>query len=106
MSPLGSNMTTNTGLPRRVRLWRRGTDPLAAPVIFETRDDYLGTRAQVERDAPEERLWFFEKPRLIDIAFWIGDRTGGQVKSGVPGEANRWVAGDWLLVKVRARSHF
>jgi prolyl oligopeptidase len=94
-------MATNTGLPRTVRLWRRGTDPLAAPVIFETRDDYLGTWAQVDRDASEERLWFVEKPGLIDTTYWIGDRTGAKIKIDVPADANIWVHGDHLVVKLR-----
>jgi len=101
MSPLGSNMATDTGLPRTVRLWRRGTDPLLAPVIFETKHDYLGTWAQVDRDAPEERVWFVEKPGLIDISYWFGDRTGAKIRIDVPPDANIWVHGDWLVVKLR-----
>ena len=102
MSPLGPNMATNTGLPRTVRRWRRGTDPLAAPVIFETKEDYLGAGAAVDRDTPEERVWFVEKPGLIETNYWMGDRTGARVKIDVPSDANIWVHGDWLVVKLRA----
>jgi prolyl oligopeptidase len=102
MSPLGPNMATNTGLPRTVRLWPRGTDPLAAPVIFETKEDYLGTWAHVDRDAPEERrVWFIEKPGLIDTNYWVGDRTGARIEIDVPPDANIWVRGDWLAAKLR-----
>jgi prolyl oligopeptidase len=101
VSPLGSNMATSTGLPRTVRLWRRGTDPLAAPVIFETKEDYLGTWAQVDRSVPEHRIWFIEKPGLIDINYWIGDRSGAKIRIDVPRDANIWVHGDWLAVKLR-----
>jgi prolyl oligopeptidase len=101
MSPLGPDMATSTGLPRTVRLWRRGTDPLAAPVIFETKSDYLGTWAAVDRDAPEERVWFVEKPGLIDTTFWIGDRSGARLKIDVLPDANIWVHGDWLVLKLR-----
>ena len=101
MSPLGPNMATNTGLPRTVRLWRRGTDPLAAPVIFATKEDHLGVGAQVDRDAPEERVWFVEKPGLIDTIYWMGDRTGARIKIDVPSDANIWVHDDWLVVKPR-----
>jgi len=102
MSPLGPDMATSTGFPRTVRLWRRGTDPLAAPVIFETKEDYLAAGAAVDRDAPDERVWFLEKPGLIDTNFWIGDRTGARTKIEVPSDANIWVHGDWLVVKLRA----
>jgi prolyl oligopeptidase len=94
-------MATNTGLPRTVRLWRRGTDPLVAPVIFETKQDYFGTWAQVDRDAPEERVWFVEKPGLIDTNYWVGNRTGARIEIDVPPDANIWVHGDWLAAKLR-----
>ena len=84
MSPLGPNMATNTGFPRTIRLWRRGTDPLAAPVIFETREDYIGTWAGVDRSAPEERIWFIEKPGFIETITWIGDWTGAKSKLELP----------------------
>src|SRR6516164_1050506 len=74
VSPLGPDMATDTGfLPRTVRLWRRGTGPLAAPVIFETKKDYFCASAWVDRAAPEELVWFIEKPGLIDAHYWIGD---------------------------------
>jgi hypothetical protein len=41
-SALGDGMATSSGYARTVRLWRRGTDPLAAPVIFETAADHMG----------------------------------------------------------------
>ena len=72
-----------------------------APVIFETKQDYLGVGAQVDRDAPEERVWFVEKPGLIDTHYWMGDRTGAKIKINVPSDANIWVHGDWLVVKLR-----
>jgi prolyl oligopeptidase len=101
MSPLGPNMATNTGLPRTVRLWRRGTDPRVAPVIFETKEGYYGTWAQVDRDVPEQRVWFVEKPGLIDTHYWIGDRTGARIKIDVPPDTNIWVHGEWLAAKLR-----
>jgi prolyl oligopeptidase len=101
MSPLGPDMATSTGLARTVRLWQRGRDPIAAPVIFETKEDYLGIWAQPDRDAPGERIWFLEKPGLIDTNYWIGDRAGAKVKIAVPADANIWTHDDWLAVKLR-----
>jgi len=101
MSPLGPDMATRTGLPRTVRLWRRGHDPIAAPVIFETGHDHLGIWAGPHRDAATERIWFVEKPGLIDTHYWIGDRTGAKVKLEVPADASLWMHRDWLAVKLR-----
>ena len=102
ISPLGPNMATITGLPRTVRLWRRGTDPLAAPVIFESREDYLGTWAGVDRSALEERIWFIEKPGLIKNFTWIGDRTGAKNKIDLPPDAGADEFRGWLTVKLRS----
>ena len=102
MSPLGLNMATNTGFPRTGRLWRRGTDPLAAPVIFETREDYSGTWAEIHREAPEERIWFIEKPGLIETVTWVGDRTGAKNKIDLPPDAVVDEFRGWLAVKLRS----
>ena len=95
-------MATRTGLPRTVRLWRRGTDPAQAPVLFETKEDYSAIWANVDRDAPEERIWFFEKPGLIDVNSWIGDRTGPKIKIELPADAAPDEFRGWLAVKLRA----
>jgi prolyl oligopeptidase len=101
ISPLGEGMATRSGYARTARLWRRGTEPLAAPVIFETREDCLYVFAGVDRDSPEERLWFLDKPGLIDSNAWIGDRTGPKTRIDVPADAwLSWHRG-WLAVKPR-----
>jgi prolyl oligopeptidase len=101
ISPLGEGMATRSGYARTARLWRRGTEPLAAPVIFETREDCLYVFAGVDRDSPEERLWFVDKPGLIDSHAWIGDRTGPKTRIDVPADAwLSWHRG-WLAVKPR-----
>src|SRR5439155_1663111 len=54
-SALGEGMATHSGYARTVRLWRRGTDALAALVIFATRLE------------PAERL-------ALQGFFWSGGR--------------------------------
>jgi prolyl oligopeptidase PreP (S9A serine peptidase family) len=36
LSALGPGMATRSGLARTIRLWRRGSDPLTASLVFET----------------------------------------------------------------------
>ena len=101
LSPLGPDMATRSGYARTVRLWRRGTDPLAAPVIFETRAECISVYAGVDRDSPDKRLWFVEAQGLIDADVWIGDRTGPKTRIDVPTDAwLSWHRG-WLAVKPR-----
>jgi prolyl oligopeptidase len=107
MSPLGAGMATGAGLSRTVRLWRRGTDPLAAPVIFETRPDNVGVWASIDRKiasrdaAQEERLWFVEKPSLLATGLWLGDRTGPTTRIDLPPDAEAQPHRGFLAVKPR-----
>jgi prolyl oligopeptidase len=101
MSSLGPGMATRPGYARTVRLWRRGTDPLAAPVIFETGAESVHVYAGVDRDSADERLWFVEQLGGIDHTVWIGDRTGPRTRIDVPSDAwLTWQRG-WLAVQPR-----
>ena len=51
-----------SGYARTVRLWRRGTDPLAGPGhLRERQRTRMAAVAGVDRDAADERLWFVDK---------------------------------------------
>ena len=101
ISAVGPDMATTSGYPRTVRLWRRGSDPLSAPVIFETRRDSVYVYAGVDRDSSQQPLWFVDKLGIIDSKVWIGDRTGPKTRLDVPSDAwLSWQRG-WLAVKPR-----
>src|SRR5260370_20055912 len=68
-SALGEGMATSAGYARTVRLWRRGTDPLAAPVIFETNAANIAVWADLDREAKDERVWFVERLGVF-LACW------------------------------------
>jgi prolyl oligopeptidase len=100
-SAVGAGMATSSGYARTVRLWRRETDPLAAPVIFETAANHMAVGAEVDREAAEERVVFLETIGFFDSIGWLGDRTGPQTRLDVPTDAwLRWHRG-WVAVKRR-----
>jgi prolyl oligopeptidase len=100
-SALGEGMATNSGYARTVRLWRRGSDPLTAPVIFETGADRMSVWADVDREAEDEIVWFAERLGFFDAIVWIGDRTGPKTRIDLPTDASvEWHRG-WLAVKRR-----
>src|SRR2546427_237439 len=70
-SALGYGMATKSGYARTVRLWRRGSDPSAAPVIFETGAERMSVWAEVDREAEGERVWFAERLGFFDQVVWI-----------------------------------
>jgi prolyl oligopeptidase len=102
-SALGEGMATSSGYARTVRLWPRGTDLLAAPIIFETTAENMAAWADVDREAEDERLLFIERIGFFDAAVWIGDRTGPKTRIDLPTDVwLRWHRG-WLAVKRRTR---
>ena len=100
-SALGDGMATRSGYARTVRLWRRGTDPLAAPVIFAAAETSMAASADLDRDAAEERLWFVERIGFFDAIVWLGDHSGPKTRLDLPTDAApHWHRG-WLAVKRR-----
>ena len=98
-SAFGEGMATSSGYARTVRLWRRGTDPLAAPVIFETDPANMAVGADLDRDAGY--VWFSERLGFFDEIVWTGDATGPKTRIEVPTDASvTWHRG-WLAAKRR-----
>jgi prolyl oligopeptidase len=100
-SALGEGMATHSGYARTVRRWQRGTDPLAAPVIFETVADHMAVWADLDREAEGERVWFFEQLGFFDKVRWAGDRTGPKTRLDLPTDTSAVSHRGWLAVKRR-----
>jgi prolyl oligopeptidase len=101
-SAFGEGMATNSGYARTVRLWRRGDDPLAAPVIFATDADHMAVWADVDRESKVEgQLVYLERLGFFDAVLRIGDRTGPKTRIDLPTDA--WVTWHhgWLAVRRR-----
>ena len=100
-SAWGDGMVTHSGYARTVRLWRRETDPFAAPIIFETNTDHMAVWADIDRESEGERVWFAERFGFFDAIVWIGDRSGPKTRIDLPTDAwLRWHRG-WLAIKRR-----
>jgi prolyl oligopeptidase len=100
-SAFGDCMATSSGYARTVRLWRRGTDPSTAPVIFETDADHMAVSADVDRESEDKRIWFVDRLGFFDAILWLGDRTGPKTRIDIPTDATvMWHRG-WLAAKRR-----
>jgi prolyl oligopeptidase len=100
-SAIGEGMATHSGYARTVRLWRRGTDPFAAPVIFAAGAHHMEVSADRDREVGGECVWFADRPSFFDEIVWIGDRTGPKTRLDLPTDASlAWHRG-WLAVKRR-----
>jgi len=99
-SALGEGNATTAGYSRNVRIWRRGTDPLAGPVIFETTPDHMVASVQVDDEVPD-RLIFIDRSDFFNCAIWIGDLTGPKTKLDLPSDIGcLWHRG-WFALRPR-----
>ncbi len=100
-SALGEGMATRSGYARSVRIWARGTDPAAAPVIFSCDAEHMGAWAGVEREGGE-RLAFIDQIGFYETTVHIGDRGGPKQRIDLPADAEfRWQRG-WMVVRPRS----
>jgi prolyl oligopeptidase len=100
-SAYGEGMATTSGYGRTIRLWRRGSDVNAAPVIFETAADHMAAYFEVDRTGVVPRVWFVEQLDFFNKRIWLGDEAGAHrcldLPTGIWMEAHQ----DWLVVKPR-----
>ncbi|MBM3547905.1 MAG: S9 family peptidase [Alphaproteobacteria bacterium] len=99
-SAIGEGMATTAGYSRTVRVWQRGRDPLASPVIYETKPDYMGVWGGVDHENGE-RVHFEEKPGFFDTIVSIGDRNGAKMRIDAPTDARLGWHRGWLTIKPR-----
>lgn len=100
-SALGAGMATQSGYPKSVRLWRRGTEPEAAPVLFEAPAETVLVSAHADRTSPG-RVWFTETPAFFETLYWIGDRTGPKTRLDLPRDVWMSAHADWMVVRRRS----
>jgi prolyl oligopeptidase len=93
--------TTSSGYARTIRRWSRGTDPMAAPVIFEVAEDHLSAWAGVDREGGRESIIFRDGIGFFDATIHIGDRDGPRTLVPLPTDAHyTWQHGH-IAVKPR-----
>ncbi|MGY2048414.1 prolyl oligopeptidase family serine peptidase [Methylobacterium sp. JK268] len=101
-SPLGGpDHATPSGYARTVRLWRRGTDPLSAPVIFTAAEGSMVVYAYPDREASPERVVFVERTGFFDGTIDLGDRTGPKTRLDLPTDADAGWHRGFLAIRTR-----
>ncbi len=99
---VGPGALTDSGYPRTVRRWRRGTDVADAPVVFEgeQRDVaasvYYDDTPGFERHLAERALDFYTAERSLLTA------DGAFERLDVPGDAEIALHRQWLFVFLRS----
>lgn len=100
-SAWGEGMATRSGYARTARLWRRGTDPATAPVIFEVDPAHMAAWASLDRFTPG-RIVFVDQIGFYDAVVHIGGRDGPEQRVDLPSDAEFSWQQDWLAVRPRS----
>ena len=97
----GPGSMTDSGYPRTVKLWKRGTPLSAARLIFEGKASDVSVGASVPRDSVSQHVVL---TRAID--FYRGEdylwRDGPLSKIDKPDDANFSIEGEWMRMELRS----
>jgi len=97
----GDAHSTHAALPRTVRLWRRGTRPEEAPVLFAVPGSSMEAWGAPDRGCPG-RLVFMERVRFFDVALHLGDETGPKTRLAIPDDAECTWSDRWIAIRPRS----
>ncbi len=100
-SAFGEGQATRSGYARTVRLWKRGEPFETARVVFEGSESDISVFAGLDRSVSPPRWCFGRRTSFFAHDLWLGDLEA-RVKIDAPGDADKDVHGDWLLVKPRS----
>jgi len=99
---VGPGSLTDSGYPRVVRRWRRGTDVADAEVVFEAAAGDVTAYATHDPTPGFERDLVGRAPTFFTSEeFWLRP-DGERVRLDVPDDAEIMLHADWLLVRLRS----
>jgi prolyl oligopeptidase len=98
---LGENTATASGYPRTVRLWRRGTDVMQAPFIFEGEVSDIYISASVDREPGFERTFYRRQITFEEGISYLAREEGPPLAIDLPLDAHFDVERDWMVVKLK-----
>ena len=101
----GPGSMTESGYPRIVKRWSRGTPLTQAVTIFEGQRTDVGVEAWVDHDVRDGATLITEGVRRA-IAFFNDEkfvlRNGALVQLAMPNDAAARIVGPWLVVRLRS----
>ena len=99
---LGENAATASGYPRTVRLWRRGSDFMTAPLLFEGETGDIYISASVDLEPGYERTFYRRQITFEEGISYLAQENGDPVRIDLPLDCHFDVEKDWLVVKLKS----
>lgn len=100
-SDFGPGTLTESGYPRIVKEWRRGTPMHEADVVYEGLETDMYIAAGHDQVPGYERDFVVRAMAFYESELYLRDPNGSLVKVDVPDSAEKSVHRDWLLVLLR-----
>lgn len=102
---LGADEVTESGYPRKVRVWRRGENYQSAPVVFEGVAHDVFVYPVVERDEEDGPVRYTVFSRAFDFFnresyLWSKDKQ--KIKLDIPTDAEFSLQGDFLYLYIKS----
>ncbi|ORX38034.1 peptidase, S9A/B/C family, catalytic domain protein [Kockovaella imperatae] len=102
-APSSAELSTSSGYASAVRLWRRGTDPNDAPIIFEVDKDHIAAGVAVDHSVSPPRLIFHDVQTFFSSTVSLGDHTGPKHQIDIPRDAHISQKGNYFLIRLRTK---
>jgi prolyl oligopeptidase len=101
-TPLGGDaFATESGYARTVRLWRRGTPFVEAPIVFECERAHIYVFGAVATETEKPRIFYGRALDFINSEVFVEETPGERRRIEVPTDASPTVFDDWMLVSLR-----
>lgn len=97
----GDNSLTNSGYPRIVKLWERGTSIEEAKVIFEGEKKDIEVGAYYDDTKGFERHFVYRMISFYESELFLLEKSGKLKRIEIPIDAKVSVHREWLLVELR-----
>jgi len=102
-SPLGGDdFATESGYARTLRLWRRGTLFVEAPIVFEGERSNVWVYGARAHEVPHPRTFFVRALDFINNEVFVEEQPGERRRVEVPNDANMSVFQDWMMIRLRS----
>jgi prolyl oligopeptidase len=101
-TPLGGDeFATESGYARTVRLWRRGTPFVEAPIVFEAEHAHIYAFGSRSTEIEKPRIFYGRALDFINSEIFVEEAPGERRRIEVPTDASPSVFDDWMLVSLR-----
>ncbi|UXH76394.1 prolyl oligopeptidase family serine peptidase [Roseateles amylovorans] len=100
-SDFGPGSLTDSGYPRQIRQWVRGTPLASAPVLFEGEASDVSVSASVDRTPGHERVFFSRSLDFYNEARFLW-REGDFLPIDLPSDMSVHAHGAWWLLRPRS----